>query len=101
MPELELAEHDPSWSQRFQAEASLINEALGECVREIEHVGSTAVPDLAAKPTVDIAVGVDTIELPPDRMERMLDAGFAYQRDDDRPWERRFVKGDEIPRDVI
>jgi GrpB-like predicted nucleotidyltransferase (UPF0157 family) len=99
--ELELAAYDATRVERFHAEARLITDALGDLVRRIEHVGSTAVPGLAGKPTVDIAVGVETIVLPPRAVERMGVAGFCYQEDETRPWERRFVKGDEFPRAVI
>jgi GrpB-like predicted nucleotidyltransferase (UPF0157 family) len=86
---------------RFHAEALLIADALGDLVQEIQHVGSTSVPGLAGKPTVDIAVGVETLELASRAVERMGAAGFRYEEDETRPWERRFVKGDEIPRVVI
>jgi GrpB-like predicted nucleotidyltransferase (UPF0157 family) len=99
--ELELAAYDTARVERFHAEARLIADALGDLVRQIEHVGSTAVPGLAGKPTVDIAVGVETLELSPRVVERMAAAGFLYQEDETRPWERRFVKGDEFPRAVI
>jgi len=99
--ELALAQYDSAWAERYRAEAALIGDALGESVREIEHVGSTAVPGLAGKPTIDIAVGVDSLDLRPDHKERLADAGFTFQPDEDRPWERRFVKGEQFPRDVI
>jgi len=99
--ELELAEYDPAWAERYRAEAALIGKALGESARGIEHVGSTAVPGLAGKPTIDIAVGVDTLDLRPEHRKRMADAGFTFQPDEDRPWERRFVKGEQFPREVI
>jgi GrpB-like predicted nucleotidyltransferase (UPF0157 family) len=99
--ELELAEYDAARVDRFHAEAHLVTDALGDLVRQIEHVGSTAVPGLAGKPTVDIAVGVETLELPPGAIERMGADGFRFQEDETRPWERRFVKGDEFPRAVI
>jgi GrpB-like predicted nucleotidyltransferase (UPF0157 family) len=97
----ELADYDDERVERFHAEAALITSALGPRARQIEHVGSTAVPGLAGKPTIDIAVGVDTIDLPVDEMDRMQAAGFRYHADAERPWERRFVKGDEFPRAVI
>lgn len=49
-----LAEYDPSWPGRFDREAERIAAALGERALMIEHVGSTSVPGLAAKPTIDI-----------------------------------------------
>ena len=54
-----IAEYDPEWPARFQAEAERIRTALGPQARRIEHMGSTAVPGLAAKPIVDILVTVD------------------------------------------
>jgi GrpB-like predicted nucleotidyltransferase (UPF0157 family) len=99
--EVELAEYDAARVGRFHAEALLIADALGDLVQEIQHVGSTSVPGLAGKPTVDIAVGVETLELASRAVERMGAAGFRYEEDETRPWERRFVKGDEIPRVVI
>ena len=56
-----VVEYDPSWPARYERERASIVEALGdvmEGVVGIEHVGSTAVPGLAAKPIIDIIVGV-------------------------------------------
>jgi GrpB-like predicted nucleotidyltransferase (UPF0157 family) len=101
MAKVELAEYDRAWAARFNAEAAVIAEALGECASRIEHVGSTAVPGLSGKPTVDIAVGVDSIALPPELVERLAVAGFEHHPDSERPWETRFVKGLGFPREVI
>ena len=101
MAELELAEYDPARADRFEVEAALIARAFGEAARQIEHVGSTSVPGLAGKPTIDIAVGVDELDVVFARMEFMETAGFVFQPDEGRPWERRFVKGDGFPREVI
>ena len=54
--EIVIAEPDPEWPRRFQAERARIERALGPV--PIEHIGSTAVPGLAAKPIVDILVAV-------------------------------------------
>jgi GrpB-like predicted nucleotidyltransferase (UPF0157 family) len=101
MAELGLAHYDPARVDRYRAEAALISNALGDRVRQIEHVGSTAVPGLAGKPTVDIAVGVETIDLSPEAVDALQATGFRYEDDETRRWERRFVKGDEVPREVI
>jgi tRNA threonylcarbamoyladenosine biosynthesis protein TsaE len=98
---VELAEYDPAWAQRFESEAEQIAGALGDLVLETEHVGSTAVPGLAAKPTIDIAVGATTIDLPADAVERLKALGFEDVADESRPDERRFRKGSEFPREVI
>lgn len=54
-----VASHDPRWARRFTARARQLHRVLGEQARLIEHVGSTAVPGLAAKPVVDILIGID------------------------------------------
>ena len=75
MTELRLAEYDPAWEELFDTEASRIADALGDLVVAIEHVGSTAVPGLAAKPTIDIAVAATALERPPDAVARMAALG--------------------------
>ena len=46
--------YDPDWPRQFQREAVVIHATLGELLLEIEHVGSTAVPGIDAKPTIDL-----------------------------------------------
>ena len=50
--------YSPSWPARFAAERQRITEALGPTARRIDHVGSTSVPGLDAKPIIDIDVSV-------------------------------------------
>jgi GrpB-like predicted nucleotidyltransferase (UPF0157 family) len=56
-----IAEADPGWPHRFEAERERVAEALGDRALRIEHIGSTAVPGLAAKPIVDILVEVERL----------------------------------------
>jgi len=53
-----VVEYDPQWPSSFAAEAERIRTALGPDVRRLEHVGSTSVPGLPAKPIIDIALEV-------------------------------------------
>jgi GrpB-like predicted nucleotidyltransferase (UPF0157 family) len=62
-----IVDYDPTWPGRFEAERDRIAAALGERALRIEHVGSTSVPDLAAKPIIDIAVEVEPVDDPTDR----------------------------------
>lgn len=55
MPLIELSDHDPNWRQDYEQARSLILDATRGRVLEIEHVGGTAVPDLVARPVIDIA----------------------------------------------
>ncbi|AWB91792.1 GrpB family protein [Aeromicrobium chenweiae] len=56
--EIVLAEHDPRWAGRYEVERRRIVAALGDRVLRIDHIGSTAVPGLAAKPVIDIDISV-------------------------------------------
>jgi GrpB-like predicted nucleotidyltransferase (UPF0157 family) len=53
-----LVEYDPQWPERFQQEAQLIRTVLGRHALRVEHVGSTSIPGLTAKPIVDIILVV-------------------------------------------
>jgi GrpB-like predicted nucleotidyltransferase (UPF0157 family) len=59
--DVEIADYDPRWPQRFALEAARIRSVLVEPLLEIEHHGSTAVPGLAAKPVIDMLVAVDSM----------------------------------------
>ena len=55
---IELVPADPAWPDRFAVERDAIVDALAEVAVRVEHVGSTSVPGLAAKPTIDIVLCV-------------------------------------------
>ena len=55
---VKLSEYDPAWPGLFESEARRIRHAVGAVVAKLEHVGSTSVPGLAAKPLIDILLVV-------------------------------------------
>ena len=55
-PAVPMVDADPTWPVRFAAEAARIRAALGPLALRVDHVGSTAVPGLAAKPIIDIQI---------------------------------------------
>src|SRR5262245_10649388 len=55
---VEIRPYDPEWPVKFQQHAHLISSVLGPAVLQIEHIGSTSVAGLAAKPIVDILLVV-------------------------------------------
>lgn len=71
-----LVDHDPAWAGRYSELARVITAAVGEDVEQIDHVGSTAVPGLAAKDVIDIQVTVRTIEV----ADRWPDALGPFRR---------------------
>jgi len=54
-----VVDYDPTWPGRFRREEAKIRAALGEVALSVEHIGSTSVPGLAAKPIVDILLVVE------------------------------------------
>lgn len=59
---IELADYDPNWPAKFAAERDLLGEALKPWTNgPIEHVGSTAIPGIRAKPVIDIMVAVSDL----------------------------------------
>ena len=59
---VQLADYDPDWPVEFEKEKRLLERAFGDRVVAIEHVGSTAVPGLSAKPIIDIEIGLRHFE---------------------------------------
>lgn len=58
----EIVDYDPAWPRRFDELAARIRVVLGEQLLDVQHVGSTSVPGLAAKPVIDIACTVADAE---------------------------------------
>lgn len=90
---IRLAEYDPAWPGLFEREAGRIRAALGGKALRIEHVGSTSVPGLAAKPIVDIALVVadsaDETAYVPD----LEAAGYVLRVREPDWFEHRLFKG--------
>jgi len=59
---LELADYDPRWPELYAEHERRIRQALGPAAVQIEHIGSTSVPGLAAKPIIDVLVTVRDVE---------------------------------------
>jgi GrpB-like predicted nucleotidyltransferase (UPF0157 family) len=58
--EIQVVAYDAGWRQAFEVEADRVRATLGPLAQGVEHIGSTAVPGLAAKPVVDMMVGVSS-----------------------------------------
>lgn len=73
-----VAEYHPAWPERFRFLARRAAEAIGERVLAVEHVGSTSVPGLAAKPIIDLAVLVRPEDVP-HAIERLAALGYVHE----------------------
>jgi len=76
---VQLSEYDPGWPALFEREATRIREALGDQVRRLEHVGSTSVPGLAAKPIIDVVLAVPDSTAEDDHVPPMEAAGYVLR----------------------
>jgi GrpB-like predicted nucleotidyltransferase (UPF0157 family) len=75
---VEIVEHDPTWADRFEAERERLAPVFDGHAVAIEHIGSTSVPGLSAKPIVDILVGVRELELTDEQIAAMEGLGYEY-----------------------
>lgn len=76
---IELVAYDPSWPSKFEAERAHLEGVLAKwLVGSIEHIGSTAVPGLAAKPVIDIMAPVKTLESSRPAIEAVVGAGYVH-----------------------
>jgi GrpB-like predicted nucleotidyltransferase (UPF0157 family) len=76
-----VADYDDAWPAFFEELARPVREAVADLGAEVEHVGSTSVPGLAAKPVIDIDVVVPRAEDVPTAVERLRAVGYVYQGD--------------------
>ena len=76
---LQLCPHSREWLETFAAERDRLTAALGSRLLHIEHVGSTSVPDLLAKPVVDIAVAVGSATEADFCIEPLQALGYEYR----------------------
>jgi GrpB-like predicted nucleotidyltransferase (UPF0157 family) len=81
MTSLIIQDYDPSWPQRFETLRARIAAALDGMVSVIEHVGSTAVPGLAAKPIIDIDVVLRSATDMPLAIARLASLGYEHRGD--------------------
>ena len=76
---LELVPYDPSWPVLFGEEAARLQNAVGPHAMRIEHVGSTAVPNLLAKPVIDIAIAVGSTLAADACIQPLTSLGYEYR----------------------
>jgi GrpB-like predicted nucleotidyltransferase (UPF0157 family) len=91
-----LAPYDPAWPASFAREAARIREALGERALLVEHVGSTSVPGLDAKPIIDILLVVADSADEPSYVPALEAAGYVLRIREPDWHEHRLFKGPSI-----
>jgi len=78
---IEIVEYDPDWPRLFRGRGEQLRRALGEVALRIDHIGSTSIPGLAAKPIMDIQISVAAFE-PLDAFRQPLEPlGYIFRAD--------------------
>ena len=88
-----IVDYDPSWPARYDSVAERLRAALGEAVLALDHVGSTAVPGLAAKPVIDVDLTVADSADEAAYVAALESAGFALAIREPGWHEHRLLKG--------
>lgn len=92
MMRVEVVPHDPRWRDAFEAEAKHVAAALGENVVAVHHIGSTAIPNIFAKPVLDMLVEVRDIAEVDGRRSAMESLGYEVMGEFGIPGRRYFRK---------
>jgi len=74
-----IVNYNNTWPEMFEKLKLIIQEYLGELVLSIEHVGSTSIPGLAAKPIIDIDVVVESFSQLPTVIDKLSELGYVYE----------------------
>jgi GrpB-like predicted nucleotidyltransferase (UPF0157 family) len=91
---VELFDYDPRWPDVFETERARLEAAIGPHVVAIEHIGSTSVPRLAAKPVVDIGVAVEEFFAARVCILPIKRLGYRYKGQHGIPRRHFFYKGE-------
>lgn len=116
---IEVVKYNPEWPKKFNEIKDELQTILCELNLAIEHIGSTAVPNLAAKPIIDIAIGVTNLPDLDKTIEPMLKNHYLYyeaynyvmpqrrffvglkNRKDSKKFNSVYIRGDLIPHKAI
>ena len=90
---IRLCPYDPRWPEQFRREAEKIRAALGDRALAVEHVGSTSVPGLCAKPILDILLLTADAGREPDYVPALTAAGYALRIREPDWFQHRMLRG--------
>lgn len=85
-----IVSYDARWPRRFAELGERLRGALGDAALRIDHIGSTAVPALAARPVIDIQVSVAALDPADPFREPLRQLGYVYREDNTERTRRYF-----------
>ena len=92
---VELKPYNPKWKEIYREESELISTTIHEYLVDIQHIGSTAIPNIVAKPIIDIAVALDSLENIEKIIKPLKEIDYIYRGEQGIPDRHLFVKGGE------
>jgi len=98
--EIRVLPYNPEWRNEFQRIQSMILESIGDLILSVEHVGSTSIEGLAAKPIIDIDVVIESYEMLSIIAERLKLIGFIHEGNlgiEGREAFKRMIEDDFMP----
>ena len=90
---IEVVSYNSHWKEEYLSEKQKLLAALHDQIVEIHHVGSTAIPDIYAKPVIDILVGVKSISAVDTYNDKMQELGYIAKGEFGIAGRRFFLKG--------
>jgi len=91
--EITIEIYNSNWSKQFEEEKVKLKEILADKVISIEHIGSTSIEGLGAKPILDIAIGVNDLEVVSEFIDPLKQIGYEFVYHKEFPERRFFRKG--------
>lgn len=77
--EIKLVQYKTDWTDRYNTEKRKLQDLLNSYSYEIEHIGSTSVIDMTAKPIIDIALKIERVELVPELITSLAKLSYTYK----------------------
>lgn len=93
---VKLSRYSEAWARRYRLERSRLGRLLGNSRYRLEHIGSTAVPGLDAKPIIDMAMQIPSFRQLPLWISRLGKAGYAHKGEYGLPGRHFFVRGNPV-----
>lgn len=91
--QLQLSPYEPNWSRLFLAEKEQMLVCLGNHILNVQHIGSTSIPGMPAKPILDIGVAVTNFEEAAVCVPLLEQLGYSYKGENGIARRHYFVKG--------
>ena len=92
--ELRVSPYREEWKKLFEIEKRDIEKAIGDYIKDIQHVGSTSIPGMSAKPILDIAIAVKNFEEARICIEPLCKMEYSFKGENGIPRRHYFLKGE-------